>query len=88
MDNGWKGEEPRVMGTSVVVIMTMFVRGPHRVKHIRITGRMLRSRFLDSVPKDSDQVDLAWIKGCEKKNHKWRRGKMRDPMRDGLAFFR
>ena len=42
--------------------MTMLVRSSHRVRHIRIIGNMLRSRFLDPVPKDSDQVDLGWIK--------------------------
>lgn len=64
-----------------MVVMTMLVRSSHRVRHIRIIGNMIRSRFLDPVPKDSDQVDLGWIKNYKKKkNHKWRRGKMRDSM--------
>lgn len=50
-----------------MVVMTMLVRSSHRVRHIRIIGNMIRSRFLDPVPKDSDQVDLGWIKNYKKK---------------------
>ena len=50
MDDGWEGEEPRAMGNNP----GMLARGSHRVRHMRITGSMLKSRFLDSVLKDSD----------------------------------
>lgn len=61
MDDGWEGEEPRVMGTSSVVVMTTLARGSHRARHMRITGSMLRSRFLDPVLKDFGYVDLEGI---------------------------
>lgn len=67
MDNGWKGEEPRVMGTSLVVIMRMQARSSHRVRHLRTTGSMVSSRFLDPVPKIFS-VDLEWIKNYFKKS--------------------